>query len=71
MTIIPKLINVQLSYDDRGECIVTNLIFKKKIKRFYQIENHKINFVRIGTGTNMKIYSNFTRIVKIMCSQDR
>ena len=33
--------------------IVTNLIFKKKIKRFYQIENHKINFVRV-TGTNMK-----------------
>lgn len=52
MTIIPKLINVQLSYDDRGELVHCNEFNfqKKKIKRFYQIENHKINFVRAWHG---------------------
>ncbi len=52
MTIIPKLIDVQLSYDDRGELVHCNEFNfqKKKIKRFYQIENHKINFVRAWHG---------------------
>ena len=52
MTIIPKLIDVQLSYDDRGELVHCNKFNfqKKKIKRFYQIENHKINFVRAWHG---------------------
>ena len=52
MTFIPKLIDVQLSYDDRGELThCNNFNFqKKKIKRFYQISNYKINFVRAWHG---------------------
>ena len=44
----PKLIKVNVSPDDRGEithCNDFNFI-KRKIKRFYKIENHKTNFVR-------------------------
>lgn len=44
----PKLINVNVSPDDRGEithCNSFNFI-KRKIKRFYKIENHKLNFIR-------------------------
>ena len=44
----PKLIKVNISPDDRGEithCNDFNFI-KRKIKRFYKIENHKLNFIR-------------------------
>ncbi len=52
MRIIPNLIDVQLSYDDRGELVhCNNFNFQKnKIKRFYQISNHEINFVRAWHG---------------------
>tara|TARA_B110000027_G_C16040778_1_gene265278 strand:+ start:401 stop:850 length:450 start_codon:yes stop_codon:yes gene_type:complete len=52
MSKTPNLINVQLSYDDRGELThCNNFSFqKKKIKRFYQISNHKMNFVRAWHG---------------------
>lgn len=44
----PKIINATISFDDRGEIIhCNNFNFQKnKIKRFYQIENNNINFVR-------------------------
>ena len=44
----PKIINATISFDDRGEIIhCNNFDFQKnKIKRFYQIENNNINFVR-------------------------
>ena len=44
----PKIINVDVSIDDRGEIVhCNNFNFQKnKIKRFYQIQNNNINFVR-------------------------
>ena len=44
----PKIINVDISIDDRGEIVhCNNFNFQKnKIKRFYQIQNNNINFVR-------------------------
>ena len=48
----PKIINVNTTYDDRGNivhCNEFNLI-QKKIKRFYKITNNNINFVRAWHG---------------------
>ena len=43
----PELINI--SPDDRGEITHNNFVFnEKKIKRFYKIENHKLNFIALG-----------------------
>ena len=48
----PEITDVQISFDDRGEIVHCNSFnFKKNnIKRFYQILNHKINFVRAWHG---------------------
>ena len=48
----PELINVNISPDDRGEIThCNNFDFnEKKIKRFYKIENHKLNFIRAWHG---------------------
>ena len=47
-----KIINVNASYDDRGDIIHCNEFdfAQKKIKRFYQITNNNINFVRAWHG---------------------
>lgn len=44
----PKIINAEISFDDRGEIVhCNNFNFQKhKIKRFYKIQNNNINFVR-------------------------
>ena len=44
----PKLIKVNVSPDDRGEITHCNdfNFLKKDLKRFYKIENHKLNFIR-------------------------
>ena len=44
----PKLIKVNVSPDDRGEITHCNNFnfLKKHLKRFYKIENHKLNFIR-------------------------
>tara|TARA_B110000858_G_C17445587_1_gene311812 strand:- start:23 stop:472 length:450 start_codon:yes stop_codon:yes gene_type:complete len=44
----PKIINADISIDDRGEIVhCNNFNFQEnKIKRFYQIQNNNINFVR-------------------------
>ena len=49
---IPKLFNVNSSFDDRGEIIHCNEFdFKKfKIKRFYIVENNQTNFIRAWHG---------------------
>lgn len=48
MNTSPRLINVNISSDDRGEITHCNdFNFNNlKIKRFYKIENHNINFIR-------------------------
>ena len=48
----PQLLNVDTSFDDRGELVYANNFnfLSKKIKRFYIIQNHKINFVRARHG---------------------
>ena len=48
----PSLINVNISFDDRGEIThCNNFNFESlKIKRFYKIENHNINFIRAWHG---------------------
>ena len=47
-----KIINVNTSYDDRGDVVYCNdfNLIQKKIKRFYQITNNNINFVRAWHG---------------------
>ncbi len=47
-----KIINVNISYDDRGDIVHCNKFdfTQKKIKRFYQITNNNINFVRAWHG---------------------
>ena len=47
-----KIINANISYDDRGEIVYCNefSLIKNKIKRFYQITNNNINFVRAWHG---------------------
>ena len=47
-----KIININTSYDDRGDIVYCNEFnfLKKKIKRFYQITNNNINFVRAWHG---------------------
>ena len=45
-----EIINVNTSYDDRGDIVYCNEFnFKKKKKRFYQITNN-INFIRAWHG---------------------
>ena len=47
-----EIIKVNTAYDDRGDivyCKEFNFI-KKKIKRFYQITNNNINFIRAWHG---------------------
>tara|TARA_Y100000816_G_C26094320_1_gene578783 strand:+ start:444 stop:890 length:447 start_codon:yes stop_codon:yes gene_type:complete len=48
----PQLLNVDTSIDDRGELVYANKFnfLSKKIKRFYIIQNHQINFVRAWHG---------------------
>ena len=47
-----KIINASTSYDDRGDIVYCNdfNFIQKKIKRFYQITNNNINFVRAWHG---------------------
>tara|TARA_Y100000591_G_C21506873_1_gene532729 strand:- start:18 stop:470 length:453 start_codon:yes stop_codon:yes gene_type:complete len=47
-----KIINVSTSHDDRGNLVYCNdfNFLQKKIKRFYQITNNNINFVRAWHG---------------------
>lgn len=47
-----KIINVNTSYDDRGDVIFCNEFnfTQKRIKRFYQVSNNNINFVRAWHG---------------------
>ena len=47
-----EIINVNTSYDDRGDVVYCNdfNFIQKKIKRFYQIANNNINFVRAWHG---------------------
>jgi dTDP-4-dehydrorhamnose 3,5-epimerase-like enzyme len=47
-----KIINVDASYDDRGEVVYCNEFnfIQKKIERFYQITNNNLNFVRAWHG---------------------
>ena len=47
-----KIININTSYYDRGDIVYCNEFnfLKKKIKRFYQITNNNINFVRAWHG---------------------
>lgn len=47
-----KIINVNTSYDDRGDIVYCNEFnfIQKKIKRFYQITNNNLNFVRAWHG---------------------
>jgi len=47
-----EIVNVEAFYDDRGEIIYCNEFnfIQKKIKRFYQITNNNINFVRAWHG---------------------
>ncbi len=49
---IPKLFNVNCSFDDRGEITHCNdFNFQKfKIKRFYKVENNQANFIRAWHG---------------------
>ena len=44
-----EIINVNTSYDDRGDIVYCNEFnfLKKKIKRFYQITNNNINFMNL------------------------
>lgn len=48
MTVKPKLIQVNISSDDRGEISHSNNFnfSKLNIKRFYKMENHQENFIR-------------------------
>ena len=47
-----EIINVNSSYDDRGDIVYCNEFnfIQKKIKRFYQVSNNNINFVRAWHG---------------------
>jgi dTDP-4-dehydrorhamnose 3,5-epimerase-like enzyme len=47
-----KIITVNTSYDDRGDVVYSNEFnfIQRKIKRFYQITNNNINFVRAWHG---------------------
>ncbi len=47
-----KIIDVNSSYDDRGNVIYCNEFnfIQKKIKRFYQVSNNNINFIRAWHG---------------------
>ena len=47
-----KLINVDISSDDRGELVFSNKFdfSTYKIKRFYKFSNHNINFIRAWHG---------------------
>ena len=56
MTIIPKLINVQLSYDDRGKLVHYNEFNfqKKKLRDFIKLKIIKLILYVLGTSTNMK-----------------
>ncbi len=47
-----KIIDVNSSYDDRGDVVYCNEFnfIQKKIKRFYQVTNNNINFVRAWHG---------------------
>lgn len=47
-----QIVNVNRSYDDRGDLLYCNEfdLIQNKIKRFYQINNNNINFVRAWHG---------------------
>ena len=47
-----EILNVNSTYDDRGDVIYCNEfnLIQRKIKRFYQITNNNINFVRAWHG---------------------
>ena len=47
-----QILNANRSYDDRGDILYCNEfdLVQKKIKRFYQINNNNINFVRAWHG---------------------
>ena len=47
-----NLIDVEISSDDRGVLTFSNTFDfnKNKIKRFYKIMNHNINFIRAWHG---------------------
>ena len=47
-----EIIKVNTAYDDRGDIVYCNEFnfIKKKIKRFYQITNNNINFIRAWHG---------------------
>lgn len=47
---IPKIINGDKSVDDRGIVSYINKFKLNDVKRFYQITNHKIGFVRAWHG---------------------
>ena len=42
----PFIINAETVFDNRGSLTFSNLLSFKKIKRFYIIKNHNINFIR-------------------------
>jgi dTDP-4-dehydrorhamnose 3,5-epimerase-like enzyme len=52
----PLIINANISFDDRGEILHCNSFdFQKyKIKRFYEIKNHNINFIRAWHGHKLE-----------------
>ena len=47
-----EILNVNSTYDDRGDVIYCNEfnLIQRKVKRFYQITNNNINFVRAWHG---------------------
>ena len=47
---IPKIINGDKSVDDRGIVSYINEFKLNDVKRFYQITNHKVGFVRALHG---------------------
>ena len=57
-----KLIDAEISIDDRGELIFCNNFDMKKIKRFYHISNFSTPFVRAWHGH--KIENKYIMITK-------
>lgn len=45
-----KLINGNISIDDRGSVSFVNDFMFENVKRFYQVQNHNINYIRAWHG---------------------
>lgn len=46
----PKIINGGIATDDRGSVRFVNDFDFKDVKRFYQVENHRVGFIRAWHG---------------------